>query len=53
MFDKDAYKIPKVKKEFLIRLNDGTRALYKYASYLNEFSRFSGQRQSILELLND
>jgi len=53
MFDQDAYKIPKLKKEFLVQLNDGTKTLQKITFFLNEFSRYSGAPQSILEYLND
>ncbi|HBM15559.1 MAG TPA: hypothetical protein DD381_04330 [Lentisphaeria bacterium] len=53
MFDQDAYKIPKLKKEFLVQLNDGTKTLQKITFFLNEFSRYSADTQSILEYLND
>ena len=53
MFDKDAYKIPKLRKEFLVQLNDGSKILQNIIFFLNEFSRYSGQKQSILEYLND
>ncbi|MEI6054655.1 MAG: hypothetical protein WCR55_01240 [Lentisphaerota bacterium] len=53
MFDQDAYKIPKLKKEFQIQLNDGTKTLQKFIFFLNEYSKYSAEQQTILEFLND
>ncbi len=53
MYDKDAYKIPKVKKEFQVQLNDGSKKLQTFTFFLNEFSRYSKSQQTLLEFLND
>lgn len=53
MFGHDAYKIPKLKKEYEVQLNDGSNVLQKFMFFFNEFSRYSRKHQTILELLND
>lgn len=53
MHDQNAYKIPKLKKEFQIQLNDGTKTLQSFTLFLNEFSKYSKEKQTLLEFLND
>jgi len=53
MYGQDAYKIPKVKREFQAQLNDGTKILQNVSFFLNEYSRYSKEQQSLLEFLND
>lgn len=53
MFEQDTYRIPKLKKEVQVKLNDGAKTLQTFTFFFNEFSKYSKEQQTILEFLND
>lgn len=53
MFEQDAYRIPKIKKEFTVSLHDGKTGKRRFFFFLNQHSKFSLEPQRIDEYLNE